>query len=400
MAAMDDDRHPPLADAPVACPFVALEDDRDRRSERPDPRHRCFAEMRPAPRALAHQQAYCLSPSFPACPTFQDWAHREAARVAAGGPAATPEPPPAPGRSRDWNAPPPWTGAAGAAAAAAGGAPGAAGAGGPDDDLYPDQDHDAGAGRSAEGGLGSDVEAPPFLVARSRPAPSPEPPAPRPAAPSPEATSDGGFWGEPPDRDRPWEQPVDEDADDQWPPSGAAAVGAATSAGRRGPARPGRPAGGHVRPAAVEEHGPSWEKPRRVEAYPNLRTRMGLPRLSGLWLAVAALLVAAIALFFLPAILAPKSSPGGAVGASPSASAAPTATSAPTVRPGSSGLTYTVKEGDTLSKIAAAHGVTIEQIMSANPSMKDPNKIAVGDQLVIPAAAPSVVEGASPSATP
>ena len=65
----------------VACPFVAFEDDRDERSERPDHRHRCYAELRPAPRAIAHQEAYCLSASFPACPTFQDWARREAARA-------------------------------------------------------------------------------------------------------------------------------------------------------------------------------------------------------------------------------------------------------------------------------------------------------------------------------
>ena len=45
----------------LACPFVAFEDDRDERSERPDHRHRCYAEVRPAPRAIAHQEAFCLS---------------------------------------------------------------------------------------------------------------------------------------------------------------------------------------------------------------------------------------------------------------------------------------------------------------------------------------------------
>ena len=35
----------------------------------------------PAPRALAHQEAYCLSSAFPVCPTFQDWARREAAQA-------------------------------------------------------------------------------------------------------------------------------------------------------------------------------------------------------------------------------------------------------------------------------------------------------------------------------
>src|SRR5687767_294475 len=76
-------------DGPKACPFVALELDRDRRSERPDYRHRCFAEPTPAPRSIAHQEAYCLSPDFSGCPIFQDWALRAAARpVGAPAPAA------------------------------------------------------------------------------------------------------------------------------------------------------------------------------------------------------------------------------------------------------------------------------------------------------------------------
>src|SRR3954447_10585258 len=62
-----------------ACPFVAFEQERDERATTPDHRHRCFAEQRPAPRAIAHQEAYCLSSAFPVCPTFQDWARREAA---------------------------------------------------------------------------------------------------------------------------------------------------------------------------------------------------------------------------------------------------------------------------------------------------------------------------------
>src|SRR5512135_226644 len=74
-------RGQPNSDPADACPFVAFEDERDERSTRPDHRHRCYAELRPAPRALAHQEAYCLSPSFVTCPTFQDWARREAARA-------------------------------------------------------------------------------------------------------------------------------------------------------------------------------------------------------------------------------------------------------------------------------------------------------------------------------
>src|SRR5215210_6919757 len=105
----------PIVDGAPACPFVAFEDDRDERAASPDHRHRCYAEADPAPRALAHQEAYCLSSAFPVCPTFQDWARREAARSRTEaardreqtGPAiaaASQRNPP-----RNWAAPPPWS---------------------------------------------------------------------------------------------------------------------------------------------------------------------------------------------------------------------------------------------------------------------------------------------------
>src|SRR5512141_3077753 len=69
-----------FGESPTACPFIALELDRDRRSDKPDYRHRCFAEPTPQPRAIAHQERYCLSAEFAACPIFQGWAMRAAAR--------------------------------------------------------------------------------------------------------------------------------------------------------------------------------------------------------------------------------------------------------------------------------------------------------------------------------
>jgi LysM repeat protein len=76
---------------PSACPFVAFEDDRDHRSSSPDYRHRCFAAPEPEPRAFPHQERYCLSADFPACPVFLDWARQEAAGVkAANASASTP----------------------------------------------------------------------------------------------------------------------------------------------------------------------------------------------------------------------------------------------------------------------------------------------------------------------
>ena len=125
----------PIVEGAPACPFVAFEDDRDERAASPDHRHRCYAEAHPAPRALAHQEAYCLSSAFPVCPTFQDWARREAAHSRADGP-RPPEPPadeiaagqPQRNPPRNWSAPPPWMARGG------GGGPGGPGEWGEDGD--------------------------------------------------------------------------------------------------------------------------------------------------------------------------------------------------------------------------------------------------------------------------
>ena len=49
------------------------------------------------------------------------------------------------------------------------------------------------------------------------------------------------------------------------------------------------------------------------------------------------------------------------------------------------GDTYVVKSGDALSKIAAAHGVKVKDLMAAN-NITDANKIRVGQKLTIPGA--------------
>ncbi|MDP8959842.1 MAG: LysM peptidoglycan-binding domain-containing protein, partial [Actinomycetota bacterium] len=46
---------------------------------------------------------------------------------------------------------------------------------------------------------------------------------------------------------------------------------------------------------------------------------------------------------------------------------------------------YTVRQGDTLSRIAQRHGVGVEQIAQAN-DIDDPDRIYVGQSLVIPSA--------------
>jgi len=47
-------------------------------------------------------------------------------------------------------------------------------------------------------------------------------------------------------------------------------------------------------------------------------------------------------------------------------------------------MTYVVKAGDTLSKIASRNGITLAQLLQFNPSIKNPNKISVGDKINLP----------------
>lgn len=47
-------------------------------------------------------------------------------------------------------------------------------------------------------------------------------------------------------------------------------------------------------------------------------------------------------------------------------------------------MTYTVQAGDSLSRIAARNGLTLAQLLQANPQITDPNRIKVGDVVNLP----------------
>ena len=59
-----------------------------------------------------------------------------------------------------------------------------------------------------------------------------------------------------------------------------------------------------------------------------------------------------------------------------------------------------MKSGDTLSGIAAKYKVTVEDLLAANPDLKDPNRLQIGDVLVIPLPASSVIPDAGTPAVP
>ncbi|MEX1170290.1 MAG: LysM domain-containing protein, partial [Chloroflexota bacterium] len=405
----------PSVDSAPACPFVAFEDDREARATSPDHRHRCYAELVPSPRASAHQEAYCLSSAFPVCPTFQDWARREAAHARGEGerpraaPKALPEPDPRPiamgdedgnrvedqappdrhpappiadlpirrNPPRDWAAPPPW-------------APGGAGSA-----------SSAGAARrtvSGDPASGDRAGAPEFLAGRADESrglagsaadrlvgPAPEHDVAQPhydthVASAPDEELAGLVTGR---------RPAARPAHDYAPPS-----------------RGHRPSVSSTRTARDRERererdaiaGPSWERARRFEAYPTIRARTGLPAPPRLAVLFGALVIAAVALFFLPALLGigggddengstPDPSASQAI---PSTSVEPTAPPAPTAE------VYLIKAGDTLSKVATSFDLTLAELLAANPQITDPDKIAIGDEITIPARPPA--EFTEPSA--
>jgi LysM repeat protein len=375
-----------FGEGPTACPFVALESDRDRRSDEPDHRHRCYAEPDPAPRALAHQRSYCLSAAFTTCPIFQDWAIRAA---------ATPVPL-RPGRMGDterdehpvWAAPPPWLAEPEAGSTSDG----------------PHAEPDAEAARAepdAEAARAEpDAEAPGFIAPPEMPpadierVPSlpaapradPEPPV-RGAEPEPRAAEPPlpAFLAGRADQYQSEERGVDDRASldrvERYQPDRPESDEAAAS--------------GHLPHETLrrEDVVPVWG---RKPVYGQTRSRLSLGDTGDVLSKITTMLAigAILALAVVVIILAPSllgfldggppgpTVPGG--GAASPTLAAPTASPTPAPTPSPSPRIYTVQAGDTLFSIARRHGLTVEQLLAANPQITNPNLVQIGQVLTIP----------------
>ena len=121
-------------------------------------------------------------------------------------------------------------------------------------------------------------------------------------------------------------------------------------------------------------------------------------------LAIYALIIVLVGagLFLAPGLL--KGLGGGGEQASPtpvpSASVGPTVEPSATAVPTPGQVVYTVKANDTLSTIATKYGLTLEQILAANPEITNPNRINVGDRVVIPQPLPSEIVDAGITPAP
>ena len=140
-----------------------------------------------------------------------------------------------------------------------------------------------------------------------------------------------------------------------------------------------------------------------MEAYPTLRSRrLSELSLPPLLVGVVALAIAAAVLFALPGLLG-FGNPGPGESAKPTVPiATQLITPAPTPVPEPTDQIYIVKSGDTLSRIAGRFGITLDELIAANAeNLPDPNKLQIGDRLIIPAKNPSELPAASeiPAAT-
>ncbi|MFN3215241.1 MAG: LysM peptidoglycan-binding domain-containing protein [Acidimicrobiales bacterium] len=63
-------------------------------------------------------------------------------------------------------------------------------------------------------------------------------------------------------------------------------------------------------------------------------------------------------------------------------------------------LTYTVEAGDLLGSIAQRFGLTLDELLAANPQITDPNTIQVGDVVTIPEAPDEPAAGESGAEQP
>jgi len=393
-----------FGEGPQACPFIALELDRDRRSDKPDYRHRCFAEPTPQPRAIAHQEQYCLSPDFAACPIFQGWAMRAAARpvpVPAGyegrarppEPVSEPIPPPMPRSATQPPLPidvPPVVPPPGEAW--------------PTDTFAPPQEPDAPS------------QLPAFEVASAAmPAASPdfvasEPPfVPSSEADVPSAWSSSSAGAQ-----------NSLSADD--PPVPGFLAGRSERAPTTARARASKPDVPYREQVSREDLVPSWELTDKYGADVTDRraaSREGVggggaddggDRFGGVVTAVAVIAILALGVLgviFLPGLLAghgatPTATPSF-VAVVPTDSLLPTFTplTTPLVTPQPTAIPpspspeatprlYKVKASDnSLTQIAHRFGITLGQLLAANPQITNPDHIFVGQVIVIPYPPPS-----------
>ena len=125
-----------------------------------------------------------------------------------------------------------------------------------------------------------------------------------------------------------------------------------------------------------------------------------MPNIPRVGILAIALLIAAVGLFFIGPDLIGIGGGSAEPTATPRPSVDATTPPSPTPEPAPTPQVYVVQQGDTLSKIAAEFGLSLDELLAANEAtIPDPDRIAVGDEIIIPTPPPDEVDGGA-SASP
>jgi hypothetical protein len=144
---------------------------------------------------------------------------------------------------------------------------------------------------------------------------------------------------------------------------------------------------------------------RGVSVDQDTRQPPGISGVPTIAILAGGVVLAAVILFFLPGVLGVGRDGGGgwcSVEREPVVVGRGISLASPTPIPQPTPQVYTIKTGDTLSKIARKFNVTLDALLAANKdTIKNPNRIRVGDEIVIPLPETQEVpaeKSASPSA--
>ena len=143
---------------------------------------------------------------------------------------------------------------------------------------------------------------------------------------------------------------------------------------------------------AMARRGPShpgWENPPRLESFPRLRSREEHRANQPMLLLAIGVAFVMVALLLFPIIMTARSGAaavsGGTLptgGATPTTNGGSPSQSAP---PNANGFfPYKVRSGDQMWAIAKYFNIQLDDLLAANPQVKDSSKIAAGDILQIP----------------
>ena len=145
--------------------------------------------------------------------------------------------------------------------------------------------------------------------------------------------------------------------------------------------------------------GPSWERARRYEAYPTIRARAGLPALPRLAVLAGALAIAALALFFLPALLGVGG--GGGDTATPESERQPgRRDSEPGADRAAGADAAGLRDQDGRHVLQGGEELRADRSKSCwrrTRQIKNADKIAIGDEIIIPVTAAGRVSPSRPS---